>query len=117
MSAIATLSTVIIDCADPKALAAFYAKVTGWPVTSGDADSASLGEGPVGLGFQRVEGYKGPAWPDDAKHFHFDFSVPDVAAAVKELVAAGATVPEFQPGGEDWTVLADPEGHLFCISA
>lgn len=24
---------------------------------------------------------------------------------------------EFQPGGDQWVVLADPEGHLFCLAA
>ncbi len=33
-----------------------------------------------------------------------------------ELVAAGATRPEFQPG-DGWVVLTDPAGHPFCISA
>ncbi|WP_160330419.1 VOC family protein [Sphaerimonospora mesophila] len=26
----------------------------------------------------------------------------------------GATKPQFQPG-DGWIVLADPEGHLFCV--
>ncbi|WP_030156884.1 VOC family protein [Glycomyces sp. NRRL B-16210] len=117
MSAIATLTTVVIDCADPAALAAFYERVSGWPVTYRDEEAVHLSEGPVSLGFQRIEGYRGPGWPDAAKHCHLDFTVDDVDRAVKELLAAGATKPEFQPGGGDWTVLADPEGHLFCVSA
>ncbi|MGV9599187.1 VOC family protein [Streptosporangium sandarakinum] len=36
---------------------------------------------------------------------------------MKEPPAPGATRPEFQPGGDDWTVLADPEEHPFCVSA
>jgi len=27
----------------------------------------------------------------------------------------GATRPQFQPGDGDWTVLADPAGHVFCL--
>jgi predicted enzyme related to lactoylglutathione lyase len=112
-----SLATVILDCADPGALAEFYSTATGWPITGSDADWAYVGEGPVTVAFQRVEGYRGPAWPDPAKHAHLDFKAADPAAAVKKLVAAGATLPEFQPGGADWTVLTDPEGHPFCVSA
>ncbi|TVT58811.1 VOC family protein [Amycolatopsis rhizosphaerae] len=111
-----TLSTIVIDCADPSALAEFYRTATGWKITSADEDSAYLGDGgPVQLGFQRVPGYRSPAWPDDAKHFHLDFTVPDPAAAERELLALGAAKPEFQPGGAGWTVLTDPEGHPFCL--
>ncbi|KAB8194900.1 VOC family protein [Nonomuraea phyllanthi] len=110
-----TLASVVFDCADPAALAAFYAKATGWRVGSGDADFAVLEGGPVSVAFQRVEGYRGPGWPDDAKHAHLDLKVADVETATKDLAALGATVPEFQPGGGDWTVLLDPEGHPFCV--
>src|SRR2546430_2383822 len=89
------------DCADPAALAAFYGKALGWEVTYSDDDTVQLG-GPVGLGFQRVAGYRGPGWPDDAKHAHLDFKVGDLESAVEEFVALGATKPDFQPGGTDW---------------
>ena len=112
------LATVILDSADPGKLAEFYRSATGWDVTYNDDDFVFLGDGgPVQLGVQRLEGYEGPGWPDDRKHAHLDFTVEDVPAAVERLVAAGATKPDFQPGDGNWTVLADPEGHLFCLSA
>lgn len=109
------LTAITIDCAAPKALAQFYQELTGWQITHSDDDSASVGDGPIQLAFQRVDGYQGPGWPDAAKHAHLDFKVADVEHTVKELLGAGATRPEFQPGGDDWVVLADPEGHLFCL--
>ncbi|MFI6317975.1 VOC family protein [Nonomuraea sp. NPDC050556] len=112
-----TISSVVIDCADPLALAAFYAKVVGGEVTGSDPDFATVGGGAVPLAFQRVDGYTAPRWPDDAKHAHLDLAVDDVDAAVKELEALGATRPEYQPGGGDWVVLTDPEGHPFCVAA
>ena len=118
MSALAKPSAVILDCADPVALAAFYRTVTGWDVTSSDEDFVALGDGgPLSLCFQRVAGYRSPGWPDDGKHAHIDFAVADVEQAAKELVAAGAGRPEFQPGGDDWLVLTDPAGHPLCLSA
>ncbi|MEU6751905.1 VOC family protein [Spirillospora sp. NPDC046719] len=109
------LTTIILDCADPKALAEFYRHLTGWEITQSDGDTAYLGDGPVQLAFQRVDGYKGPGWPADGKHAHLDFKVDDVDEAVRRFEALGAAKPEFQPGAGGWTVLTDPEGHPFCI--
>ncbi|WP_248965592.1 VOC family protein [Sphaerisporangium perillae] len=78
---------------------------------------AYLGDGPIQLASQRVNGYQGPGWPDTAKHAHLDFKVADLDVVTKELLALGATRPEFQPGEDQWTVFADPEGHFFCIAA
>lgn len=115
MSMSRTLTTVVIDSATPLALAKFYQAVTGWELVSGGDDFASLTGGPVGLAFQYVPDYRAAGWPDNGKHVHLDFEVDDVDIAAKELLAAGATRPEFQPGGADWTVLQDPEGHVFCL--
>jgi catechol 2,3-dioxygenase-like lactoylglutathione lyase family enzyme len=118
MSALARVATVVIDCAVPDRLADFYRVVTGAEVTHRDADFVSLaGDGTVQLAFQRVAGYRPPNWPDPAKHAHLDFQVADVDQAVKELLALGAAKPDFQPGGQDWVVLTDPEGHPFCLAA
>ncbi|HEY6593128.1 MAG TPA: VOC family protein [Asanoa sp.] len=116
MSAPASLSSIVIDTADPAALAAFYGGVTGWAVSYQDDDFAILGDGPVKLGFQRIEGYRPPGWPDPAKHAHLDLKVDDLETATKEVLALGAAKPDFQPGGNDWTVLTDPEGHPFCLT-
>ncbi|WP_157101226.1 VOC family protein [Nocardia shimofusensis] len=112
----AELAAITLDCSSPKELAQFYENVTGWKITHSDDDSAYLGEGPIQLAFQRVEGYQGPSWPDSGKHAHLDFTVADVETATERLLALGATKPGFQPGEDRWTVLADPEGHLFCIA-
>jgi methenyltetrahydromethanopterin cyclohydrolase len=112
----ATISSIVFDTADPAQLAAFYAQLTGWEVSYQDDDFHALGNGPIKLGFQRVEGYKGPDWPDPAKHAHLDLSVPDLAAAVRTAIGAGASKPDFQPG-DSWVVLQDPEGHPFCLTS
>jgi catechol 2,3-dioxygenase-like lactoylglutathione lyase family enzyme len=124
---IAGLGAITLDCADPAALAAFYASALGWTVVYSDADNAYIGPAesdsptdppaaPVRMGFQRVDGREAPAWPGPAKQFHLDLRVADIPAAEAALIALGATVPEFQPGAGRWRVLADPEGHLFCLA-
>jgi catechol 2,3-dioxygenase-like lactoylglutathione lyase family enzyme len=118
MNARATIAAVVLDAADPPALAEFYRKVTGWELDAADEDFVSLrDEGAVRLAVQRVVGHHAPAWPDERARVHLDLAVDDPAGAVAEMLALGATRPEFQPGGDDWVVLADPEGHVFCVAA
>jgi predicted enzyme related to lactoylglutathione lyase len=117
MPQLAQLSTIIIDCAEPGPLAEFYRTMTGWEVSYSDADSVYLGGDPIQLAFQRIADYQPPGWPDPAKHAHLDFKVADLEDTVKQLLAIGATKPEFQPGGGDWVVLTDPQGHPFCVAA
>ncbi|MFI9557345.1 VOC family protein [Nonomuraea endophytica] len=117
MSDTTSISSIVINSADPVALAAFYSKATGWQVTSDDADFTTLNGGAVTVSFQRVAGYQVPVWPLPGHHVHLDLAVADLDAAVKDLIALGAGRPEEQPGGGDWVVLTDPEGHPFCVMA
>ncbi|MFJ5877664.1 VOC family protein [Streptomyces sp. NPDC093088] len=117
------LAAVTLDCADPLALADFYHRATGLPVHDrSDAEFAGLVRGPAGsglfLGFQRVEGYRPPAWPgqDVPQQLHLDFDVDDLDGSGARLVALGATVPAAQPRPDRWRVLLDPAGHPFCLT-
>ncbi|MFD6247056.1 VOC family protein [Streptomyces roseolus] len=114
------LTAVNLDCADPLALADFYARATGLPPHEGsDADFAALvdGDRPV-LGFQRVADHRPPTWPDGdvPAQLHLDFDVDDLDEAVAGLTALGATLPAAQPRPDRWRVLLDPAGHPFCVS-
>lgn len=117
MTAIASLGSVVLDCADPVKLADFYRRMTGLPLASSDDDYVALGDGPVQIAFQRVDGYDRPHWPEGGSQTHVDVHAADPEAAVRELLALGASRPEFQPGAGSWTVLVDPEGHPFCVMA
>ncbi|MFC6085892.1 VOC family protein [Sphaerisporangium aureirubrum] len=114
MTTKATFVAVTVDCASPKTLAGFYTAITGYETQYAGDDYAYIGDGTHTIGFQRVDERKPATWPGPEKQFHLDFRVPDVDQAVKDYVALGATKPDFQPG-EGWVVLADPEGHLFCV--
>jgi catechol 2,3-dioxygenase-like lactoylglutathione lyase family enzyme len=115
MTTIARLLAVTIDCAEPKKLAEFYAAITGFEVQYAETEYAGIGDGTTSIYFGRVPDRVAAPWPGPGKQFHLDFRVPDVAKAVQEYIELGATKPEFQPGGDGWTVLADPEGHMFCV--
>ncbi|WP_433353714.1 VOC family protein [Microtetraspora malaysiensis] len=114
MTTIAKLIAFTIDCAEPKRLAEFYAQITGFEVQYAEQEYAGIGDGTTSIYFQRVPERRPGSWPGPDKQFHLDFRVPDVAKAVEEYLELGATKPEFQPG-DGWVVLADPEGHLFCV--
>ncbi len=117
MSLTATLGAVTLDCPDPRALAEFYRQMTGWEVVHTSDDYVYLaGDHAIRLGFQRIADHPRPSWPDDAKQFHLDFSVPSIPEAEARLLELGAAKPEFQPGGDMAVVLTDPAGHPFCIT-
>jgi catechol 2,3-dioxygenase-like lactoylglutathione lyase family enzyme len=110
---IGRLHHVILDCPDPAALAEFYSRLLGNPITYRDEDFAvvSTSDRASGLAFQRAPDHAAPTWPDPAvpQQIHLDVMVEDVAAASAEVLALGATALA-GPG-----VFADPAGHPFCL--
>ena len=110
---IGRLHHVILDCADPAALAAFYAELLGQPITysSDDFVVVAADDTSSGLAFQLAPGHQAPTWPDPASSMqvHLDVMVEDVAAAGPRVLALGATKLD----GE--AVYADPAGHPFCL--
>ncbi|MER6115822.1 VOC family protein [Streptomyces sp. NPDC001743] len=122
---IAELQCVVLDCPDPSRLAEFYRSLLGGRVNKVDRrwavgdDWATL-HTPAGsvLAFHRVVDHRPPRWPDPERpqQFHLDFGVPDLDAAEREVVAAGATVLDDGAGTDrPWRVYADPAGHPFCL--
>ncbi|MGW6984736.1 VOC family protein [Streptomyces sp. NPDC054932] len=113
------LTAITLDCDDPRALAAFYAQATGFaPHPGGDGDFAGLTRADgLFIGFQRVDGYRAPQWPDQAlpQQSHLDFAVDDLDEAETVLLELGAGKPDHQPGGDRWRVFTDPAGHPFCV--
>jgi Glyoxalase-like domain len=110
------VAAVVVDAADPPALAGFWAEATGWALVGSTAEAASLrdpsGRGPF-LELVRV------AEPNPVKNrLHLDVApLPgdDQAAEVARLRALGATPADVGQGEVSWVVLADPEGNEFCV--
>ena len=117
MTAVASLAMISLDCDKPAALADFYHRILGWEIAHSEGDYAMITEGPVSIGFGRIDGYTPPRWPDPGapKQFHLDFYVADLDKAEAACLDAGAAKPDHQPGGEHWRVLTDPAGHPFCL--
>jgi predicted enzyme related to lactoylglutathione lyase len=114
---IARLADVVLECRDPRALAAFYTAVTGWKQTDDDPRWCTLSDGGgVTLSFQQAPGHSAPIWPDDGSsmQYHLDLMVDDLDRAEAEVLALGATKLAHQPGTR-FRVFADPAGHVFCL--
>ncbi|NLU66274.1 VOC family protein [Streptomyces sp. HNM0574] len=110
------LAAIVVDCADPRAMARFWGEAMGWTaheVTDGLAVLRSArGTGPY-LEFLRT-----PAAGNTPDRLHLDL-LPhpgdDQAAEVSRLRDLGATPVDLGQGDVPWVCLADPEGHEFCV--
>lgn len=110
------LAAVVVDCADPRALALFWGRAVDWTVTEVTDEHALLraadGRGP-GLELRRT-----PHLAGGHHRAHLDLlpdPVEDQAAEVARLEALGATRADVGQGDVPWQVLADPEGNLLCV--
>src|SRR4029453_2874317 len=112
------IAAVVVDCADPRAMARFWGEATDWTVHQVTDEFASLrsaaGAGPY------LEFIRRPAEPAVWNHIHLDllpYPGDDKPAEVARLRALGATDLDVGQGDVPWTVLADPEGNEFCVLA
>ncbi|KIF75809.1 glyoxalase [Streptomyces sp. 150FB] len=109
------IAAVVVDCADPRAMARFWDEAIDWTLHEVTDDQAvfrsAKGVGPY-LEFLRT-GVK--TVPD---RVHLDL-LPgpgdDRAAEVARLRALGAADLDVGQGDVPWTCLTDPEGHEFCV--
>jgi hypothetical protein len=107
---------VTIDCADPAVLTKFWSQAAGYEVRWQADDFVVLGTaqgGGIQIGLQRV-----PEARAGKNRVHVDWEADDRVAEVGRLTGLGARViAEHSMPGLRWTVLADPEGNEFCVSA
>ncbi|MFF4170376.1 VOC family protein [Streptomyces sp. NPDC001744] len=108
---------VTFDCADPYALASFWAEVLGAEVSDEDApgDDEVLVESPgAGLLFIRV-----PEPKAVKNRVHLDVQPQDRTRdeEVERLLGLGAALLDDRrnPDGTGWATLGDPEGNEFCV--
>jgi catechol 2,3-dioxygenase-like lactoylglutathione lyase family enzyme len=113
------LEKTVLDCPDPRALAAFYGEILGMRVNE-DTEGAwvVIGREPGlrELAFQKADPYVAPQWPDAGhpQQEHLDIRVDDVETAQRAVLALGATLLEGEKG-TGFRVFADPAGHPFCL--
>jgi hypothetical protein len=109
------IGSVVVDCNDFAGMVAFWREALhyvprepaddGWVVLR---DPAGAG---VNVSFQQV-----PEPRTGKNRLHFDLYTDDQAGEVERLLALGATRhPRDPEPGDDFVVLEDPEGNLFCV--
>lgn len=107
--------SLVLDCADPKALAQFWAPALGY-VGVGSVENYTLlvPEGD-GLHFllQRV-----PEGKAAKNRMHLDIHVADIeteAARLEQLGARRVERDQRSEHGHAWLLMEDPEGNEFCV--
>jgi hypothetical protein len=103
-----------IDCADPAALASFWAQALDYKNEPSD-DPGEAGIVPKdGKGMQLLF-LKVPEGKTIKNRLHLDLRPDDQAAEVERLIGLGAKKVDIGQGDSTWVVLADPEGNEFCV--
>lgn len=120
-------TSVTIGAPDPRALAAFYARLLDVEVTTtegpGAGDPPEAGWAQVrterltlNLEFERH--WRAPVWParegEPVATVHLDLWVDDLDAALAWAVDCGGRPAQVQPQA-DVRVVIDPAGHPFCL--
>ena len=110
------VATITIAARDAPRLARFWRDVLGYAVAPNHSSSVLLCDpadvGPALL----IQPRDRFAAPEAGHLIHLDLRPDDQAATVARALTLGATHLDIgQAGDEGWVVLADPEGHAFCV--
>jgi predicted enzyme related to lactoylglutathione lyase len=107
---------LVLDCADPQRLAAFWAAALDYVNVGSAGAYVALyprdGHGPKLL-LQQV-----PHAKTTKNRMHIGFDAADIEAEAERLTRIGAhraTETSCHEHGNNWIVMADPEGNEFCI--
>jgi catechol 2,3-dioxygenase-like lactoylglutathione lyase family enzyme len=107
------IGSIVINCKDFDRMSRFWQEALRYiprkPPTPGDP--FVILKDPAG---------KGPnvsidQWPPERSPLHLDLYTDDPEGEVERLLHLGATLYRPREPGEDFVVLEDPEGNLFCI--
>lgn len=109
------IGSVVIDCNDFGTMSAFWAEALHYVAREPAEDDWVILRDPEGNGVN-VSLQKVPEEASEKNRLHFDLYTTDQAGEVERLLGIGATRHPREPEPEeDFIVLADPEGNLFCV--
>jgi Glyoxalase-like domain len=104
------LYEIVVDSAEPREIATWWADVFGAKVGGGDGKTWWWLEDVPGLPFDGWSFVPVPEPKSVKNRIHWDVLVDSVDV----LVVAGATLLREPTDKERWSVMADPEGNEFC---
>ena len=115
MNANGFVSTIMIDCNDVDAMTRFWCNALGLEEKVRYPNYVWLSpvseNGPA-LAFQRV-----PEPREGKNRIHLDLVAQDPEVFVERVVELGGSrIEDHEVSGFRWSVLADPEGNVFCVS-
>ncbi|MFD0546993.1 VOC family protein [Streptomyces mexicanus] len=117
-----TAGVVVLDCAEPEKLAAFYKGLLQAEETDASANLVEIraADG-LRLAFRRDANATPPSWPrpENSLQVHLDFLVEDLDAAERRVVELGGRPIEAKdtpgPGVSQERGCSDPAGHSFTL--
>jgi predicted enzyme related to lactoylglutathione lyase len=105
-----------VTCEGSQEAGYFWSTALGWPLVW-DQDQETAIRSPDGG--PKLSWGGPPLTPKTGKYrLHFDLAPPvdgDQQAEVDRLVSLGATRADIGQGEVSWVVMADPDGHEFCV--
>jgi len=108
------IGSVVINCKDFDRTVAFWREALDYVPRSPAEREFTILKDPAGIGpnvsVQETEDLK-----FGKNRMHLDLYATDQQAEVERLVKLGATIHRAAQEGEDFVILADPEGKLFCV--
>ena len=109
------IATITIDCANPQALAHWWADALGWSITYDSPDEVVI-EAPEGEIASPLLFGQGPDDKVVKNRLHIDLRPDDRDAEVARLEGLGARRVDIGQGPDvKWVVMADPENNEFCV--
>jgi hypothetical protein len=105
-----------LACEGSREAGYFWSETLGWPLVW-DQDQETAIRSP--RGGPKISWGGPPLLPKTGKYrMHFDLAPPaggDQQAEVERLIGLGATRIDIGQGDVSWVVMADPDGHEFCV--
>jgi hypothetical protein len=109
-----TVEALDIDCANPAALAQFWAAALDYEVQPSDDPGEVMVSPKSGAGLPLLF-LKVPEDKTIKNRLHLDLRPADQEAEVERLLGLGARRVDIGQGDSSWVVLADPEGNELCV--
>ena len=110
------VGSVVIDCLELKRMKEFWTAALGYaPDAAGESDDWCRLDDPDGRVNVSLQVVPDPT-PGKNK-LHLDLYTSNREAEVGRLMGLGAAVARLPTGDEDFVVMSDPEGNLFCVVA
>ncbi|SFF32310.1 VOC family protein [Streptomyces mirabilis] len=118
--ALVTAGVVVLDCAEPEKLAAFYSELIEAEETDATANRVEIrGADGIRMAFRRDVMATPPSWPrpENSLQVHLDFQVTDLDEVERRIVGLGGRPIETNDPASPFEErgYADPSGHSFTL--